>query len=212
VGDAWLIVTPEPDRNRPPAKEPGRQGPIDDAFCSRFICVRGTAKPWNPEVQAWSDAALQRFDYEWSRYMRGDLPIKDDVDISDEDRETANLILFGDPGSNRLIGEALPRLPIHWTRETLSMDGRDYSAANHAPLLIAPSPWSGRPRYVVLNSGHTFHESEFAAVNYLLFPRHGDWAVVEVGPSQVEQPEGTVQEAILDAGLLDEVWQFPARQ
>ena len=219
-GDEWSTVTQptesagttHPEADTAWAKKPGQQGPIDDAFCTRFLCVRGSGKPWNPAVQAWSEAALRRFAYEWSRYMRGDLPIKDDVEIGDEDRENANLILFGDPGSNRLIAEALPRLQIRWTRETLSMDGQDRSAANHAPLLIAPSPWSRLPRYVVLNSGHTFHEPELSTLNYLLFPRHGDWAVVEVGASQTEQPTGSVQETILEAGFFDEQWRFPSRQ
>ena len=51
---------------------------------------------------------------------------------------------------------------------------------DHAPALIHPSPLAAG-RYVVLNSGHTFHERELATLNYLLFPRLGDWAVIKVG-------------------------------
>ena len=35
---------------------------------------------------------------------------------------------------------------------------------------------------IVINSGHTFHEQEFAAFNYLLFPRLGDWAMMKILP------------------------------
>src|SRR3569832_989916 len=70
-----------------------------------------------------------------------------------------------------------------------------HSAADHAPAFIAPSPFAAG-HYIVVNSGHTFHESEFAAFNYLLFPRLGDWALVKVlsgaeqwKPSSSEFPE-----------------------
>ena len=84
-------------------KRPGLQGPIDDAFTTPFLCVRGTGKAWNPAVQAWSDANLKRFAYEWNRYFRGELPVKDDTAVTDDDVRRCNLILFGDPGSNRWI-------------------------------------------------------------------------------------------------------------
>ncbi len=98
-------------------KRPGIQGPIDDAFTSPFLCVRGTGKAWNPSVQNWAEANLRRFAYEWNRYFRGELPIKDDTAVTPEDCRRYNLILFGDPGSNLWIRKALPALPIRWTRE-----------------------------------------------------------------------------------------------
>src|SRR5678816_4168342 len=42
-------------------KRPGLQGPIDDAFTERFLCVRGTGKPWNEATQKYADASLKRF-------------------------------------------------------------------------------------------------------------------------------------------------------
>ena len=98
-------------------KRPGVQGPIDDAFTTPFLCVRGTGKAWNPAVQAWADANLKRFAYEWHRYFRGELPVKDDTAVTDDDIKRCNLILFGDPGSNALIARVLPKLPVTWTRE-----------------------------------------------------------------------------------------------
>ena len=190
-------------------KRPGLQGPIDDAFTTRFLCVRGTGTPWNPDVQAWSDANLRRFSYEWNRYFRGTLPIKDDTQVTADDLRNANLILFGDPGSNRWIARILPRLPIVWTRDQLRIGKRQYAAANHAPALIVPNPLAGAgDHYVVINSGHTFHEKELGTYNYLLFPRHGDWAVFRVGNSQPSIPAGPLHETVLRAGFLNEQWRF----
>jgi pimeloyl-ACP methyl ester carboxylesterase len=204
-GRAWELCT---DRFVSGGKRPGLQGPIDDAFTAPFLCVRGTGEPWNRAVQAWSDASLKRFAYEWRRYFRGDLPVKDDTAVTADDVRRCHLVLFGDPGSNRWIARVLPRLPIGWTRAELRVAGVRYGAADHAPVLIQPNPLA-EGRYVVLNSGHTFHEKELASLNYLLFPRLGDWAVLKVGARVPSNPSEAPEESITQAGFFDERWQFP---
>jgi hypothetical protein len=190
-------------------KESDLQGPIDDAFTRRFLCVRGTGKPWNPAVQAWADASLKRFADEWARYFRGDLPVKDDKDVTAEDIERCNLVLFGDPGSNSLIARVVPALPITWTKEEVTVWDRKYPSATHAPVLIQPNRLAGQNnQYVVLNSGHTFHEKELSTLNYLLFPRLGDWAVMKVG----DPPSDVTKEEPVRAGFFDEQWRFPGRK
>jgi hypothetical protein len=179
--------------------------PIDYAFAGRFLCVRGTGRPWNPAVEAWADSSLKRFADEWARYFRGDLPVKDDKDVTDKDIAGYNLILFGDPGSNSLIARVLPTLPITWTREELGFGDQKYPAATHAPVLIHPNRLSpDRPGWVVLNSGHTFHAKELSTLNYLLFPRLGEGAVMKVG-----DPAGDVsKEKVIRAGFFDAKWRF----
>ena len=199
-----MYLTPLRDRSKT-GKHHGMQGPIDDAFTSPFLCVRGTGQPWNAAVQEYSEASLHRFANEWQHYFRGECPVKDDVDVTLIDRQTRNLILFGDPGSNKWIAEALPQLPLKWSRESLQLDGQKYSAADHIPALIAPNPLPGsNGKYIVLNSGHTFRESELAKVNYLLFPRWGDWAVLKINAKQ--QAGEPVTEQVIRAGYFDEHW------
>lgn len=175
-------------------KQPGLQGPIDDAFASPFLCVRGTGKPWNAKVDAWAQESLKRFEYEWARYMRGGLPVKNDTEVTDDDLRDKHLILFGDPGSNAWIARALPKLPVTWTRDEIALGEQKRPAADHAPAFICGSPLASN-RYIVINSGHTFHEKEFAAFNYLLFPRLGDWAVMKIDG---DEP--------VAAGYFDEEW------
>ncbi|MFH1300121.1 MAG: hypothetical protein ABIK07_03600 [Planctomycetota bacterium] len=184
------------------------QGPIDDAFSSAFLCVRGTGQPWNAAVHAYSTASLKRFADEWRHYFRGELPIKNDTDVMEEDIRTRNLILFGDPGSNSYIAKVLPDLPLEWSRKILRFGNQDYPAGNHVPALIVPSPLSGaNRRYVVLNSGHTFREAELAKFNYLLFPRWGDWAMLQIDPSHTDSTPH--EENVLRAGYFDEQWNWP---
>lgn len=176
-------------------KRPGLQGPIDDAFATPFLCVRGTGRPWNEAVNAWADENLKRFEYEWSRYMGGDLPVKNDTKVTEADMRGKHLILFGDPGSNSWIARALPNLPVTWTHDEVRLGDVTQPARDHAPVFICASPLA-QDRYLVINSGHTFHEKEFAAFNYLLFPRLGDWAVIKIG----------AEEKVVRAGYFDESW------
>lgn len=187
-------------------KRPRLQGPIDDAFTSPFLCVRGTGKPWNPAAQAYAEASLRRFADEWQHYFRGELPVKDDNAVTVEDVKTRNLILFGDPGSNSWIAKVAPSI-LSWSVLSVRLGGQEYSAADHIPALIAPNPLpAASGKYVVLNSGHTFRETELAKLNYLLFPRWGDWAVLQI-PSD-PKPSEPLTKNVIRAGYFDEQWQF----
>lgn len=187
-------------------KRPGLQGPIDDAFSRPFLCVQGTGKPWNPEVGAWADANLKRFADEWRRHYRGDLPIKNDTEVTEDDVRQKNIILFGDPGSNLWIARILPQLPIQWTRDTLQIGKQIHSAGDHGIQMIHPNPLPGAlDRYVVLNSGHTYHAPELR-FSYMVFPRLGDWAILKVGENRSDAPTPMVAETVLNSGFFDEAW------
>jgi hypothetical protein len=184
-------------------KRPRRQGPIDDAFTRRFICVRGTGQAWNPAVQRYAGADLERFKKEWSKYLRGDLVIVNDKDLTEQQRKTANLILFGDPGSNSVVQTALKGLPLTWDRQSIQIGDMKVSAADHVPVMIHPFA-RGSLNYVVLNSGHTFHEPDFKGTNALLYPRLGDYALLKLAPTAANP----LNVEVVTAGLFDEYWQL----
>ena len=202
-------------------KRPGLQGPIDDAFASPFLCVRGTGKPANEAVGRWADANLRRFQWEWSRHYRGRLPIKNDTEVTPEDIRERHLILFGDPGSNRWIQEVVAKLRVPWSSEALQVGSVRYSGAEHALAMIAPNPLPGATgRYVVLNSGHTYHDAELR-LSYMVFPRLGDWAVIRVGENPQSSawaaaptssgaiPMPKVEEQVVTSGFSKEDWTLP---
>lgn len=184
-------------------KRPGLQGPIDDAFRDGFLCVRGTGEPWSPQVHAWSEFSLKRFTQEWDRWLRGTLTVRDDRSVSSADLRDNHLILFGDPGSNALIRGALKFLPVEWTEQSIRLGGKEYAAADHGLVMIYPNPSNPR-RYIVINSGHTFHEAEFRGSNAQLYPRLGDFAVM-----QVRGTEAGFDERPVEAGIFDEFWRLP---
>ncbi|MCZ2344149.1 MAG: hypothetical protein LC104_20495 [Bacteroidales bacterium] len=171
------------------------QGPIDDAFGAEFRVLGPSRAGQSPTTDASIAASLSRFGKEWDKWMRGTLPMGDKL--------TGNLVLFGDPRSNPLIAKVLPKLPITWTQDKLIVNGITYDARTHVPVLIYPNPLNPK-RYVVLNSGHTFHDADFRGTNALLYPRLGDWAVLK--PTPTKDDPAAVE--VVVAGLFDENWQF----
>lgn len=206
----WTPVLPQrllARRAQAPQKITGLQGPIDDAFADSFLCVRGTGAPWNKAVHEHAERSIKRFQREWAKYWRGRLPLADDTDVSNEDIAGRHLILFGDPGSNSLIRHVLDGLPLTWTRDAIELAGEKFVAQDHMPVLIYPSPLNPA-RYVVLNSGHTFHEADYRGTNALLYPRLGDFAVLRLNPTDGDPLNSEVRMA----GLFDEFWKTARKE
>lgn len=209
-GANWRAVLPQRllvDRLRRPQKEPGLQGPIDDAFTNSFLCVRGTRKPWHESTHKYANAELERFQRVWNKYLRGELPVKDDDDLTEDDIASKHLILFGDPASNGVLAQVLDKLPLQWTRESIVWAGKTYAAEQHVPVMIYPNPLNAK-RYVVINSGHTFRAADLQGTNALLYPRLGDYAVLKLAPSE-KDPLAT---EVVTAGLFDDFWRLAATQ
>lgn len=167
------------DDNPQRHKRHGLQGPIDDAFMSSFVCVRGTGQPQHPAAHDWASRTLEVFEREFAQWMRGNVRIIDDSELTDDHIRASNLVLFGDPGSNAMLARVLPNLPVTWTHDRIQVAGQSWSASDHGLCLIFPNPLNPA-KYVVVNSGHTFHEKDFRSSNAWLFPRLGDIAVMKL--------------------------------
>ncbi len=181
-------------------KAHGLQGPIDDAFLDPFLLVRPTGAPWNPAVNDQALRTLAHFDSLYAHYFRAHPRIKDDKDVTAADFARYNVVLFGDPGSNRWIAKVSRKLPLRWTRQTVSLGGLQFPAARNYPALIYPDPLSPS-HYVVIDSAMTFPDIEYYVGDYPL-PRLGDFAVLTAHPG-AEMPDVAL------AGLFDESWQLP---
>ncbi len=171
----------------------GLQGPIDDAFLDPFLLVRPTGTPWN---KAANDQALQRlaeFDHLYAMNYRAHPRIKNDTDVTKEDFQKYNVALFGDPGSNKWLAQISAKLPLGWTKETVTVGDKTYESASHLPVLAYPSPFHPS-RYVVVNSGLTIAAREY----------NGDYSMPQLGDYAVLTVEGDTA----TAGLFDEQWKL----
>jgi hypothetical protein len=185
-------------------KRHGLQGPIDDAFFESFLCVRPTGQAANDLAGRYAQETLDAFIDDFGKYFRGQVRLKNDTEVTAADMAEHHLILFGDAQSNQVLQRVMDRLPLRWDARQLSLNGKTYDAANHTIAMVYPNPLDPR-RYVVLNSGHSFHRNEMAATNATLFPRFGDYAVI-----QLRQPVGQpVESEMVTAGYFDEQWKLP---
>jgi dienelactone hydrolase len=196
VDGKWAgATTVEGWRGNHPVKRPGLQGPIDDAFSSSFMAVTPSGESSNHAVAKPISERLAVFQKNFAKWLRADVPTVADGDLTETEIRENHLILFGDPESNRVLAKIAGRLPIVWNTKEIRVGERIFDAANHVLVMVAPNPLNP-DRYVVLNSGHTFGETEFRGTNALLFPRLGDYAVL------------TLAGRVATAGYFDENWKI----
>jgi hypothetical protein len=181
-------------------KKHGQQGPIDDAFLEPFLVVRPTGVPWNAAANRQALHGLHQFEHRYPLAYRGHIRVKDDTAVTESDFEKYHVVLFGDPGSNRWIAKLNGKLPLTWTKQTVTMGSRTFSAAETLPALIYPSPLSPSTHYVVLNSGITANWEDWAGD--FPTPQYGDFAILRVNEMK-DSPD------VAYAGLFDESWKLP---
>ena len=191
-------------------KQHGLQGPVDDAFQESFLFVRPTGKAMHPSADAWARAEMDRAVAQWKKVFRGEVRVVADEALTPELMANHHIVLWGDPGSNKVLGRLLAPtsklahpLPLRWNSKELQIGGSVYPAASHAPILIYPNPLAPS-RYVVLNSSFTFRQGS-DTTNALQTPKLPDWAVVNLNT-----PPGLLLPGeIPNAGFFDEGWQLP---
>ena len=179
----------------------GLQGPIDDAFMDSFMIVRPTGTAFHDAVGKWTAGEADRAIHDWRESFRGEARVKKDTEIADADIAAHNLVLFGDPSSNAILKRIAAQLPIKWTAASVTVGGKTYPSDSSVPLLIFPNPLNPK-KYVVLNSGFTFHDLDN---NDKMNPKLPDWAVVDITkPGDINLPTA----AVGPVGFFDETWKL----
>lgn len=202
AGQRWQPVSSVDDGGL--AKRPGLQGPIDDAFMDRFLMVRPTGTPTNETVGKWSTAEMAHAIEHWRRQFRGEAPVKNDDAVTEADIASSNLILWGDPTSNRLLAKIAAKLPIRWDTAGIRVGEKTFAASHHVPVLVYPNPLNPK-RYVVLNSGFTFREYDYLN-NARQVSKLPDYAVIDLKELVTSRAPG----GIAAAGFFNERWELPA--
>jgi len=157
-------------------KRHGLQGPIDDAFLDSFVFVTPTGTPADWVKTEEAEAIRQ-----WRTQFRGEPQVRTDRDLTEADIASSNLILWGDPESNRIIQRIADRLPVKWSAGTI-------------PVLIYPNPLNPK-KYVVLNSGFTFAAAANSS-NARQTPKLPDWAIRDAAGR------------VISAGFFNEEWGY----
>jgi len=180
------------------------QGPIDDAFMGSFVFVIPSDKPLSPQVGSWVTAEQTRAIREWRRQFRGEPRVRQDRLLTDAEIAEHNLVLWGDPQSNRIFARLADRLPIQWNGDGVRVgkQASTFAADSHALIAIYPNPLNPR-RYVVLNSGFTFREYDYLN-NARQTPKLPDWAVIDTR----SPPDARSPGKVVAADFFGERWEL----
>jgi hypothetical protein len=182
-------------------KQPGLQGPIDDAFVTPFLVVEPSGRSADARFQRWVDFEAAHFHERWATIMRGDLRSKRDSEVTEDDIRKYNLVLWGDAASNKVIARLAAKLPVTWDDKAIAVGSSRFDLAGHALALIYPNPLNPA-KYVVINSALTFREAADAN-NAQQNPKLPDWVVIDLA----KDPSASQPGGIAAAGFFNERWQ-----
>ena len=105
-GSQWTVADPAQDTAL--RKRHDLQGPVDDAFLDSFIFVSPTGSPIAPGTAEWVADEEKHAITEWRRQFRGEAQVRDDKDVTEAEIAASNLVLWGDPGSNKMLARIAP--------------------------------------------------------------------------------------------------------
>ncbi len=145
-------------------KKHGVSGPIGDLFFERVILVPGTS---GTAHETHVNRDLAKFASGFYSSLNGGvhrggivgdncikLQIIDDGDLTESERRSHNLILYGSPTSNCILAHLEERLPLSFRGNTIRISDREFTADTCAAFALFPHP-ENPERYVAVHGGTT---------------------------------------------------------
>ena len=182
-------------------KRPGIQGPIDDAFCDRFLFVAPSQRTLHSSSQRWIEREFEYAKKRWQKLMRGEIRVIRDDELTEAMIRDNHLICFGDFNSNAFLKDVHAQLPIKWEQETITVGDYKAKASHHAVAMCYPNP-KNPEKYLVINSGMTFREFSNVS-NSRQIAMLPDWAIINTDKGD----DGIFAGEIVQDGFFDEQWQ-----
>lgn len=96
-------------------------GPVKEVFCSPFMVVLGTCGK-NDENNI-NLQMLETFRKEWQSFAKGDLYVKNDQDVTDNDVSSFNLICIGGALSNSFVKKVAENIPYKFMADSYDVAG-----------------------------------------------------------------------------------------
>jgi hypothetical protein len=162
-------------------KRHGLQGPIGDAFNSKFLAVYGEGD---------CDLAIAELDAirnpPGRLSIQGEFPLKSASKVTAEDIRESNLILFGTSSSNAVLRRIAPSLPKDLMQE----------ASRGGVVFVYPNP-EAAGKYVVVWSGKLLAAADPALARGFLMP-------INALPDYVLLKDGRIE----SAGHFDNEWRL----
>ncbi len=198
AGNAARIVSLPPE----PLKKTGKiYGTISDAFNRPFLFVIGT-NARNAREQAMVVAtrrAAESLEQEWMARANGSVKVKADSEITREDINEYNLILFGNAQVNSFIAQINDRLPIKFGVGGLSAGNKTFTNEDIGMAMVFPNPLNPN-RYVVIVGGASAGSMEIAS--RLRLNELPDYVIFDNRALSGEKLQ------FVDGGFFDKFWRL----
>lgn len=124
-------------------KKPFPWGPIKDAFLEPFVFVDAGAR------NEAGKPMIQQRAFEWYKFTKSFPRVKAEKELSEKDKSSFNLFLFGEPESSPMIREVLKNSPIKVTAEEYIVGPRKYPRKNNGLYFQYQSPWNPAKSVVI---------------------------------------------------------------
>ncbi|MCW8133170.1 MAG: prolyl oligopeptidase family serine peptidase [Planctomycetota bacterium] len=124
-----------------------RCGPVKEATYSPFLIVYGTAG--DADAQKRVKAQAEQFADMWYDFAKGKAQIKADKDVTEEDKKTRNLFLFGEEQENAVHAAyaATKKLPFVVKDGKAQIGEKSVDLKDRGLMYIYPSPYEGAAPY-----------------------------------------------------------------
>ena len=136
-------------------KKHGLSGPMQDALQAEpFVFVYGTA---DGKDKAAAEKVVESVlaplfgTGDGSGFLREDMKVKADADVTDVDIAEKHLVLIGTPAQNRLTARIADKLPVKFLADGYALGGKEYREKGLILAMIYPNPLNPQ-RYVLLLS------------------------------------------------------------
>jgi predicted esterase len=114
-------------------------GPVKDAFLEPFMFVNSGLK----------DSEMGQRSLEWYKFAKSPPRVKNEKDLTEQDKKSFNLFLYGEPESSPMIEEAIKQVPVKITKDEILIGGKKYPRAGNGIYLRCKSPWNPEKSVVV---------------------------------------------------------------
>jgi enterochelin esterase-like enzyme len=135
-----------------PTKKPGSSGPITDAYFDGMVHVYGTA---DPSVTEALKKSATRGAQGWPVWLwRVEQPVIADTEVTDALMHSKHLVLYGTPGSNRVLEKIAAQLPVRIDAASVTLGARTFDGKGVGVKMIYPNPLAPE-RYVMVQAAPT---------------------------------------------------------
>jgi len=201
---AQLAIQKDPPQPELPAglrKTPQRCGPVREAICNPFVIAYGTSG--SPEANEKNKLNAEKFAQEWFGFTRSRVVAKADKDVTEEEKKSHNLFLFGEQQENALHAAAAAKLPIQIKDGNVTIGAKTTTLKDRGAIVAYPSPFApvDGTQLVVVYAGLLYGEHIGLNHKFDLLP---DFLVY--GPHA--DRDGTGTNRFFCAGFFDGEWKL----